>query len=137
MQKEASASSAHQAALGEVERLRAEAANDPMLAEWSGPYGGVPPWDRAKAELFPAAFERGLALLKAEVAAIAADPAPPTFANTVEALERSDRTLGRVAAVFFGIAGADTNEALEALQRELSPRLAAHRADGSGQSSAP
>ena len=53
----------------------------------------------------------------------------PTFANTIEALERSDRTLGRVASVFFGLAGADTNDAREALQRDLSPKLAAHRAE--------
>ena len=59
---------------------------------------------------------------RARVDAIADDPAPPTFANTIEALERSERALARVAAVFFLLTGAETNAALEALQRELSGR---------------
>ena len=56
-------------------------------------------------------------------------PAAPNFANTIEAMERSERTLDRVAAVFFNLAGADTNDAIEALQRDLSPRLAAHHSE--------
>jgi peptidyl-dipeptidase Dcp len=61
-----------------------------------------------------------------EVAAIAEDADPPTFENTLEALERTGRTLQRVRLVFFNLVGADTNDALEALRTEISPKLAAH-----------
>lgn len=61
----------------------APAANaNPLLATWTGPYGGVPPWDKVKPELFPQAFEVALAERAADYARIANDPARPTFANT-------------------------------------------------------
>ena len=63
---------------------------------------------------------------RAEIDAIAADPAPPSFANTIEALERSGRALDRVANVFFVLAGADTSDAIEAVERDMSPLLARH-----------
>ena len=100
---------------------------NPLLEDWKTPFG-LPPFSRIADGDFAPAFEAAIAEARDKVNAIAADPAPPTFANTIEALERSDRALGRVAAVFFGLAGADTNDALEALQRDLSPKLAAHRA---------
>ena len=75
------------------------------------------------------AFDAALAEARANIDAIAADPEPPSFANTIEAMERAQPRLDRVAAVFFGLAGAHTNDAIEALQRDLSPRLAAHHAE--------
>ena len=101
---------------------------NPLLEDWKTPFG-LPPFSRIADGDFAPAFEAASPRRGDKVDAIAADPAPPTFANTIEALERSDRALGRVAAVFFGLAGADTNDALEALQRDLSPQLAAHRAE--------
>ena len=101
---------------------------NPLLDDWEAPFG-LPPFSAIADEHFAPAFDAALAEARTRVDAIAADPAPPTFANTIEALERSDRTLGRVASVFFGLAGADTNDAREALQRDLSPKLAAHRAE--------
>src|SRR5687768_7472079 len=71
-----SAADEHKNAVAEVARLQAEAEKDPMTAPWTGPNGGVPPWDKVKSDLFPGAFTKGLALLKAEVAAVAANPEP-------------------------------------------------------------
>ena len=63
---------------------------------------------------------------RAEIETIAADPAAPTFENTIEALERGGRALDRVASVFFVLAGADTSDAIEAVERDVSPLLARH-----------
>ncbi len=99
-----------------------------LLGTWDGPFG-LPPFDAIGDGDFAPAFEAALAEDRANIDAIAADPAAPTFANTIEAMERSARSLDRVAAVFFNLAGAHTNDALEALQRDLSPKLAAHSAE--------
>ena len=72
------------------------------------------------------AFEQGMAIQKAEVAAIANDPAPPTFENTIVALEKSGRMLGRVGRVFYTLTGANTTDALDKIDEEMSPKLAAH-----------
>ena len=69
---------------------------------------------------------KALAAHRTEIDAIAADPAAPTFANTIEALERGGRALDRVSNVFFVLAGADTNDAIEAIERDISPLLARH-----------
>jgi peptidyl-dipeptidase Dcp len=98
-----------------------------LLEDWDATFG-MPPLDRVRDADFAPAFEVALAEARANVDAIAADPATPSFANTIEALERAERRLGRVSAVFFNLAGAHTNDAIEALQRELAPRLAAHNA---------
>ena len=65
---------------------------NPLLERWSGPFGGVPPFDEIKVEHFKPALEAAMAESLANVERIANDPAPPTFANTVEALEGSRRT---------------------------------------------
>ncbi len=96
-----------------------------LIEDWDTPFG-LPPFARIDDAGFAPAFEVALAEDRAEIDAIAADPAPPTFANTIEAMERAGHRLDRVAAVFFNLAGAHTNDTLEALQRELSPQLAAH-----------
>ena len=98
---------------------------NPLLADWNTPFG-LPPFAAIATEDFGPAFEAALAEARANIDAIAADPEAPSFANTIEAMERAQDRLDRVAAVFFGLAGAHTNDAIEALQRELSPRLAAH-----------
>src|SRR5690606_33668665 len=63
---------------------------------------------------------------KAEIAQVADQTAKPTFANTIVALEKSGRQLERVASVFYNLAGAHTNEALQEIERDLAPKLAAH-----------
>lgn len=72
------------------------------------------------------AFEQGMAIQKAEVAAIIANPDKPTFANTIVALETSGRMLGRVSRVFFALTGANTTDRLDAIDTEISPKLSAH-----------
>ena len=98
---------------------------NPLLRDWDAPFG-LPPFDALAESDFAPAFEAAMAEDRANIDRIAADPAPPDFANTIEAMERAGRRLGRVAAVFFNLAGAHTSDAIEALQRDLSPKLAAH-----------
>ena len=98
---------------------------NPLLSDWTGPFG-LPPLPAIKPEHFRPAFDRALSGHRAEIDAISADPAAPSFGNTIEALEKSGRTLDRVSNVFFVLAGADTGEAIEAVEREISPLLARH-----------
>jgi peptidyl-dipeptidase Dcp len=99
---------------------------NPFFADWTTPFG-LPPFDRIHPEHFPPAFDRGMADHDAEIAAIAGSVEPPSFANTIEALERSGRLLDRVSRVFFNLEASDTNEALEAIARDYAPRLAQHQ----------
>jgi len=101
------------------------AAGNPFFGQWSGPFG-VPPFGAIKPEHFLPAFERAFAGHQAEVTAIAADAAPPTFANTIEALERSGDALTRVAYVFGVLSGAHTNDAIQEVERALAPLEAQH-----------
>jgi peptidyl-dipeptidase Dcp len=86
-----------------------------------------PPFDRIRFEHYRPAFEAGMAEQLTAVELIATDPAPPTFANTYEALECSGSTLRRVSLVFENIVASDSTEDLLALEAELAPRLTAHR----------
>lgn len=99
-----------------------------LLEAWSTPFG-VPPFGAIQSADFAAAFDAALREARANIDAIADTPEPPTFANTIEAMERAERALDRVAGVFFNLAGAHTNDTLEALQRDLSPRLSAHSSE--------
>src|SRR5829696_9375950 len=73
---------------------------NPLLAKWEGPYGGIPPFDRVQIPLFKPALEAAMAEQLAEIEQIANDPAPPDFENTIAALERSGRTLDRVTTLY-------------------------------------
>jgi peptidyl-dipeptidase Dcp len=100
-------------------------APNPLLAEWSGDYGGVPPWDQVKPELFPGAFDASIAQLRREVAAITGNADAPSFENTLVAMERSGRQLDRVQRL-YGVMTANMNSpAYQALDREWAPKLAA------------
>ena len=92
---------------------------NPLLTEWSGPFG-LPPLPAIAPEHFRPAFERALAAHRAEIDAIAANAAAPSFDNTIMALEKSGRTLDRVSNVFFVLAGANTGDAIETLQLRSS-----------------
>ena len=87
----------------------------------------APRFDVLRAEHYLPAFTEGMAQQRAEVDRIAADPAAPTFANTVEAMERTGELLVRTSKVFFAMTQANTDEALQKLESELAPKLAAHR----------
>ncbi|MFP4277700.1 MAG: M3 family metallopeptidase [Wenzhouxiangella sp.] len=99
---------------------------NPLLAESDLPYG-LPPFDRIRNEHYLPAFEQGMDEQLGEIEAIANNPEPPTFDNTLVALERAGQTLSNVQRVFGNLSGAHTNPDLQAIQREVSPRLAAHR----------
>jgi peptidyl-dipeptidase Dcp len=98
---------------------------NPLLADWTTPFG-IAPFDTIRDDDFSPALDAALTEARAAVAAIADNPEAPTFANTVEALELADDRLGRVLSTFYTLAGADTNDARNALQREFSPKLAAY-----------
>ncbi|MCX7298018.1 MAG: M3 family metallopeptidase [Hyphomicrobiales bacterium] len=90
------------------------------------PTGPAPTVATLTPEHFRPAFDTALAAHRAELDAISANPDKPTFDNTIVALEKSGRDLDRVANVFFVKAGADTGEAIEAVERDMSPLLARH-----------
>src|SRR5437763_1393151 len=98
---------------------------NPLLEDGSAS-DGVPSFSRISAEHFLPAYARALAEHEAEIAAIAADPAPPTFANTIAALELSGRALERVDNVFHVLAGAHTNDDLLEVERVMAPQIARH-----------
>ncbi|MBY0300779.1 MULTISPECIES: M3 family metallopeptidase [Sphingomonas] len=86
----------------------------------------APPFDRIKDTDYLPAIKAGMAEQRAEIARIAADPAAPTFDNTIAALERSGRLLERANNAFDGVNGANTNDVLQKAEEELAPLMAAH-----------
>ncbi|HEY3122142.1 MAG TPA: M3 family metallopeptidase [Vicinamibacteria bacterium] len=99
--------------------------SNPLLAPWSGPYGGVPPFDKVKVEQFKPALEAAMAEQLAEIDKIANDPAPPSFENTLAALERSGRTLDRVSNIFGVYSSTMSTPDFQAVEQEMAPKLAA------------
>jgi peptidyl-dipeptidase Dcp len=104
-----------------------DAAN-PLLATWDMPFG-LPPFAAIDDAQFGPALDAALEDGRANIAAIADDPDPPTFENTIEALELADEMLDRVAGVFFNLAGSDSNPEREALQREFAPKFSAYSSE--------
>ncbi|KQU51905.1 peptidase M3 [Bosea sp. Leaf344] len=100
-------------------------ADNPFARVWTTPFR-LPPFAEITTDHIRAAFEAALAKHRAEIDAIVADPAVPDFANTIEALERAGRALSRVGGVFYNLTGAHTNEALQAIEREMSPLTSRH-----------
>jgi len=105
---------------------RTESGANPFFA----PYGtefNVHPFDRILPEHFVPAFEEGMKRELAEIDAIVANPEKPTFGNTIVALDISGELLSEVSSVFFALTGSNTNDQLQEIQKEMSPKLAAHR----------
>ncbi len=98
---------------------------DPALVEWTGP-GGLPRFDVVKDDAFAAGFDAALADHEAEIDAIANNPDAPTFENTVVALEIAGDALSRVSALFWSRAGANTNDTIQALERDIAPKMSRH-----------
>ena len=103
------------------------------LLEASNPFAkpstlqyGYPAFDKIKNEHFAPAFAEGMRQHAAEIEAIANNKAAPTFENTIVAMERSGQMLGRVQSAFYALVGSYTNDALQALDKELAPKQAAH-----------
>ncbi|HAE20980.1 MAG TPA: peptidase M3 [Spirochaetaceae bacterium] len=99
---------------------------NPLLSTWDTPYG-LPPFDKIKSEHFAPAFEQSMAEHRAEVDALAANSDAPTFENTVAALDRSGQAYGRVSGVFHNLTASETSDELQAVERELMPKIAAHQ----------
>ena len=100
-------------------------AQNPLLTDWTGAFG-LPPFGAVRPAQFRPAFDAALAAHRAEIDRVAADPAAPSFDNTIAALERAGKMLDRVSNLFWVLAGADTNDAIEEVEREVSPLLARH-----------
>ena len=96
-----------------------------LLQPWTGPHGGVPPWDKVQPEQFPPAFEVAFADLRAEIRTIADNKAAPTFDNVIGALESSGQQLDQVSTMFDLMTSNMNSPAYQALDREWSPKFAA------------
>jgi peptidyl-dipeptidase Dcp len=105
--------------------MRVSVDKNPFFETWTTPFG-LPPFDRIRPEHFPPGFDRGMAEQLAEVDTIAEAAETPSFANTIEAMERSGRLLGRVSRVFHNLDASNTNDAIEAVARDYAPKLAQH-----------
>ncbi|MFY8038825.1 MAG: M3 family metallopeptidase [Bosea sp. (in: a-proteobacteria)] len=100
-------------------------ADNPFAAPWTTPFG-LPPFASIRPEHLSPALHAALAAHAAEIAAIAGETAPVSFTNVIDALERAGEDLDRAAAVFYNLAGADTNEALQQIEREMAPVMSRH-----------
>ena len=105
---------------------RAQAA-DILTRPWTGPYGGVPPFDRVKVADFRAAWDAAMAQELVEIDAIANNPAPPAFDNTIGALERAGEAGDRVETIYNIWTGTLSTPELRTIEKEVAPKLAAHR----------
>jgi len=101
---------------------------NPFFVEWTTPYG-VPPFGDIQNEDFLPAFDKGIAEQRAEVEAIAGNPEPPTFDNTVAALDASGALLRKVGGVFYTLVGSETNEEVQAIASEVAPKTSNLRDD--------
>ena len=108
-----------------AESAMPDTTGNPLLAEWEGPYGGVPPFDEIRVEHFKPALEAAMAENLANIDRIANDPAAPTFENTIAAMERASRTLDRVGTAYGVWSSTMNSPEFQAVEREMEPRLAA------------
>ncbi|MEA5125451.1 M3 family metallopeptidase [Xanthomonas floridensis] len=99
-------------------------ASNPLLAPNTLPFN-APPFDKIRDSDYLPALEEGIRLNRRELREITENPAPPTFENTVEALERSGSTLAYVSNIFFGVSTADTNDARQKIEEAIGPKLSA------------
>ena len=113
------------ALVGAVQAADAPPAN-PLLVESTLPLH-FPRFDQIHDADFLPAFEQGIAEHRKEIEAIASNPAKPTFDNTIVAMERAGRTLGRVESIFSNLTSSNTDPALQNVQRQMAPKFAAHR----------
>src|SRR5262245_48876004 len=109
--------------IAETSMIRKVGANkaadpNPLLAEWAGPYGGVPPFDKVQVALFKPALEAAMAENLSEVEKIARVASAPTFENTIVELEKAGQTLDRVTTVYGIWGGTMSTPEFQAVQRE-------------------
>jgi len=95
----------------------------PLLQPWTGPFGGVPPWNLVRPDEFVAAFDTAIEWSAKEIDTIASDPAPPTFENTIVAMEKAGRTLSRLEAIFFVYASNLNVGPIPDIEKVVVPKL--------------
>ncbi|MGQ0714648.1 MAG: M3 family metallopeptidase [Gemmatimonadaceae bacterium] len=110
---------------GAIDSAISAVPDNSLLRAWTGSYGGVPAFDKVDVALFEPALETAMQENLAQIDRIASDPAPPTFANTIEAIERSGRALERVSTVYRVWSSTMNSPEFQAVEREMAPRLAA------------
>ncbi|RFT14803.1 MAG: Dipeptidyl carboxypeptidase Dcp [Candidatus Saccharicenans subterraneus] len=110
---------------GGQKKEKKEVSENPFFTDWTTPFG-APPFDRIKVEHFKPAVLEGIKRHQEEIKAIAENPEPPTFANTLEALDRSGLFLDRAEKVMENLLSAHTSDELQAVAQELAPALSAH-----------
>lgn len=103
----------------------AQADENPLLKPFETPHG-TPPFDKIKTEHFEPAFDAAMREHAAQIGAITANPAAPTFKNTIEAIEFSGQTFNRVRGVFFNLMSAESNDEMMKISQRLSPKLSEH-----------
>ena len=108
-----------------VEANNLAADPNPLLAEWAGPYGGIPPFDKVQIALFKPALEAAMTENLAEIEAIAKLGSAPTFANTIVPLEKAGSTLDRVGTLYAVWGATMASPEFQVVQREMAPKLAA------------
>ena len=101
------------------------APDNPMIADWTGPYGGVPPWDRIVVSDFIPAFDHAIATARAEINAIAANTKKPTFENTIVAIEKAGAELTRLQNLFGVYSGNLNVGEVPDIELVVYPKLAA------------
>ena len=99
--------------------------NNILLADWTGGFDGVPPWDKVQPAMFDEAFQFAIDEVLREADAIANNPAAPTFANTIEAMEKSGQRLDRLGSIFGVMTDNISTPAYEALDKNWQPKLSA------------
>jgi len=99
--------------------------SNPLLSDWNTPYE-IPPFSDIRPEHYSEAFAAALEQSETEVDAIAENEDRPTFSNTIEAMELAGDVLNKVSAAFYNLSGSHTNQDLQAIEREMAPKLAAH-----------
>ena len=98
---------------------------NPLMTPWTGPFGGIPPFDEVRLEHFRPGLEAAMAERLEEIERIARDPSPPTFDNTLAKMERSGRAFDRASRI-YGIYGTSLQSpGFQEIEREMEPRIAA------------
>lgn len=102
----------------------ADQQSNPLLMAYTTPFG-VPPFDKISTSDYLPAFAQGIKLNRQEITDIASDTAPPSFENTIVAMEKSGQVLNKVSTIFFALNGTDTNKEMQSIAKDVSPRLSA------------
>jgi len=112
-------------ACSESHSQNTEMSDNPLFSESTLPFH-APDFDAIKVEHYRPAFEAGMEQELEEIKEIANNPEPPTFENTIVAMEKSGRLLERTASVFYNLTSSNTNDKIQEIQKEMAPKLAAH-----------